>query len=87
MFKKDYKFDEAFNLFDKIHDKCNKHNEYRPKSDNNINNKDAILEYLQIIENKIIHLFSTPSTGLKINNVNYKGYVDARFENVLKRLK
>ena len=35
-----------------------------------------LLEFLKIMEWKLIDMFSNPSVIRKINNVNYKGYVN-----------
>ena len=61
----------AFYIFDKIRDKYNKFNEYRPKSDNNINKKNAILEYLKIIVKKrCIKIHTTSKQSLTLLNLN-----------------
>ena len=59
MLKKDYGFDVTFNTFDKIDNKHNEFNEHQPRSDGNINKKNAMLESLKIIDNKLIDIFST----------------------------
>ena len=41
--------------------KCNKLNEYKTRFYNHINTKNAVLEYLEILETKLIDMFSTPS--------------------------
>ena len=55
--QRDYKFDEAFNIFDEIDNKCNELDDYRPRAPNNINNKNVMLESLRIIEDKLIDVF------------------------------
>ena len=37
-----------------------------------------MLNYLKIIEWKLIDMFSTPSVVRKIHNANYKGYVNKK---------
>ena len=61
VFKKDYGFNESFNIFDEIDKKRNKLNEYKPRAYNKISTKNAMLEYLKIMENRLIDMFSTSS--------------------------
>ena len=44
--EKNYGFDKVFNIFDKIE---NKWNEDKPRSFNQINAKNAVLDYLKIV--------------------------------------
>ena len=37
--------------------------------------KSKMLEYMKIVEDKLINMFSTPTVIRKIKDVNYKGYV------------
>ena len=59
--KGDYGFDEAFNISGEIYNKYNKINEYKPRISNKINTKNAMLEYLKIIENNLIDISSAAS--------------------------
>ena len=40
--------------------------------------KNEMLEYLKIMEWKLVNIFSTHSVFLKISNVNWKGYVNKK---------
>ena len=73
--KKDSAFDEAFNIFDEIN-KCDKLNEQKPRTSNKINTKNAILEYLKIIEN----LHPTEAT---LDSFKFKGLKRQRLKNHL----
>lgn len=53
----------------------NELNGYNPKTANKINAKNEMLEYLKVMEQKLIDMLSTPTVVRKINNGNYKGYV------------
>ena len=48
-------------FFDEIGNKHHKRIGYKPRFSNKINTKSAMLEYLKIIENKLVDMFSTPS--------------------------
>ena len=37
--------------------------------------KNEMLEYMKIMEQKLIDIFSAPTLARKINNANYKGYI------------
>ena len=50
MLKKEYGFDEVFNVFYKIDNKGNKLNEYNSRTPNKIDTKNVVPEYLKIIE-------------------------------------
>ena len=65
MVRRNYGFDETFNIFDEIDNKRNKLNEYEPRSDNNINNKNPTPEYLKVRENNLIDTFSASSISKK----------------------
>ena len=69
--KKDYSFDEVFNIFDEIDINCNNLNEYKLRSTNMIKRKNEMLEYLRIMEDKLIDMFSVSNIARKIDNVNY----------------
>ena len=56
--RKDYGFDEAFNVFDEIKDKHIKLNEYKPSNSDKINTKNEMLTCL--IEEKLVVLFFIP---------------------------
>ena len=43
-----------------------------------INIKNERLEYLKTMTWKLIGMLSTPTVVRKINNANYKGYVDKK---------
>ena len=73
--KKEYGFDEAFNIFDETDNKPNKLSEYNPRTPDKIGTKSIMLEYLKITEDRLINMISTPGIVRKINNVNHKGYV------------
>ena len=68
--EKEYGFDEVFNIFYKIDNKGNKLNEYNSRAPNKIDTKNVVPEYLKIIEDKLINMFSTPAIIRKINNAN-----------------
>ena len=74
MYKKDYGFDEVFNIFDEIDN--NRHELHNPRTSNMINRKNAMLDYLKVMAWKLIDMFSNNSVVRKINNANYKGYVN-----------
>ena len=40
--------------------------------------KNEILEYLKIMEWKLVHIFSTNSFFLKLSNANWKGFVNKK---------
>ena len=69
--KKDYSFDEVFNIFDEIDINCNNLNEYKLRSTNMIKRKNEMLECLRIMEDKLIDMFSVSNIARKIDNVNY----------------
>ena len=72
---------EAFHIFDEVDNKCKKFNDYNPVLDDNIiKRNDAILEYLKGTENKPIDIFSTPSIAKKVNDINYKGYMNVNLK-------
>ena len=77
--KKDYEFAEGFNIFDEIGNKHHKRFGYKPRFSNKINTKNAMLEYLKIIENKLVDCFLLLVLLKKINNANRKGYVHDKF--------
>lgn len=70
MLKKEYGLDEVFNVFYKIDNKGNKLNEYNSRAPDKIDTKNVVPEYLKIIEDKLINMFSTPVIIRKINNAN-----------------
>ena len=72
--KKDYGFDEVFNIFNGIDNKHNKLNEYNSRTPNKTDAKNVMLQYLKSMEDRLIDLFSTFSITRKINNTNYKEY-------------
>ena len=47
---------------------------YNPKTSNKINTKKSMLEYLKIMEWKLIDMFTTPSVVRKISNASCKVY-------------
>ena len=47
--EKNYGFDQVFNIFDKIENKWNELNEAKPRSFNQINAKNAVLDYLKVV--------------------------------------
>ena len=49
MIEKNYGFDQVFNIFDKIENKWNELNEAKPRSFNQINAKNAVLDYLKVV--------------------------------------
>ena len=51
--KKDYGFDEAFNIFVEIDNKCNKLNKYKARLLIRLIQKNAILRYLRIMEDEL----------------------------------
>ena len=63
MVKKNYGFDKAFNIFDEIDNKQNSLGLTR------ILIKNAFLECLKIIENKLSDMFCTPTIATKVNDV------------------
>ena len=56
MLKKDYGLDKIFNIFDEIDDSRYKLHMYNPRTSNTINRKNEMLEYLKIIELKLIDM-------------------------------
>ena len=74
--KKEYEYDEAFNIFDEIDNNHYKLSQYSRRNSNMINKKNEMLVYLKITEWKLIDMFTTSSIIRKINDVSYKGYVD-----------
>ena len=74
--KKEYEYDEAFNIFDEIDNNHHKLSQYSCRNSNMINKKNEMLVYLKITEWKLIDMFTTSSIIRKINDVSYKGYVD-----------
>ena len=78
MIKKDYGFDEVFNIFDEIDNKRNKLRKYNPRTNNKITIKNEMLQYLEILEYKLIDMFFTSTFTRKMNNGNYKGYVNTK---------
>ena len=68
--KKDYGFDKVFNIFHEIDNNCHKLHEYNPTTFNKINRKNEKLDYLKIIKDNLIGMFSTPIIIRKINNAN-----------------
>ena len=56
MLKKDYGLDKIFNIFDEIDDSRYKLHMYNPRTSNMINRKNEMLEYLKIIELKLIDM-------------------------------
>ena len=70
--KKEYRFDEAYNIFDEIDNKCSELNEYNPRVSNKIDTKNVMLEYLKIVEDRLNDMFSFPSIIRTINNTNQK---------------
>ena len=56
MLKKDYGLDKIFNIFDEIDVSRYKHHMYNPRTSNMINRKNEMLEYLKIIELKLIDM-------------------------------
>ena len=51
---------------------------YNPRTSNMINRKNGMLEYLKVMEWKLTGLFYTPPVNRKMNNANYKGYVNKK---------
>ena len=78
--KKDYRFDEVFDIFDEIDINHNKPNEYKARTSNIVNRKNEKLEYLKIVENELTDMFTTSTIIRKINNHNYKGYILEKFK-------
>ena len=74
MLRKDYGFDEVFNIFDEKYKKCDNLNKYKACACNKINTKNEMLEYLKTMKNKLIDMFSTPSIIKKVNNANEDPY-------------
>ena len=88
MIKKNYGFYEAFDVSDETDNKRqqsldNKCDEYNPRTVNDINTKNEMLEYLKIMEYKLIDMFPTPTFIRKINNGNYNGYVNKKLNKEL----
>ena len=77
MLKKDYEFDEVFNIFDELDDNRCYFHKYNPRTSNVITKNNEMLEYLKISEWKLIDTSSTASVvEKKLNNASYKGYVN-----------
>ena len=55
--KKDYGFDEAFSIFDKIYNKRNKLNKCNSSSSNKVNTESTVLKFLKITEDRVIYVF------------------------------
>ena len=69
--KKDYGFDETFDIFEELDDKRSKLNEYKRRTSIKINIKNAMLQYLRIMKDKLIDMFTTPRIKNKnANNTN-----------------
>ena len=81
--KKDYGFDEACEIFDEIDKNFDKRNEHNPRSSNMIIRKNEMLQYLKLMEWKLVDMFSTPTFVRKINNDNYKDYVHDKLLKVM----
>ena len=58
--KKDYGFDEVFNIFNKIDNNHHELHKYNPRTSYMINRKNEMLEYLKIMKWKLIDIFSSP---------------------------
>ena len=65
----------VFEIFDEIDNNLHKVNRYNPRTSNMIKRKNEMLEYLRVMEWKLIDIFSTTTCVRKINNANLKGYV------------
>ena len=78
MLKKDYAFDGVPESFDEIDNNRHKPNDYNPRTSNTINRKNRILEYLNIMEWKLLDVVSTPTIVRKINNDNCKGHANKK---------
>lgn len=65
MLKKDYGFDEAFNIFDAVDNKYNNFYEYKPKTSNKILTQNVTLQYLRVKKDKLINMISNPAITLK----------------------
>ena len=74
MLKRDYGFDEAFDIFEEMNNNHHKLNGYNPGTSNIINRKNEMLEYLKIIGYLLIDMLSTLTAVRKVDNSNYKGY-------------
>ena len=48
-----------------------------------LNTKNVLLEYLVVIEDKLIDMFCTPNTIRQINNAKYKRYAHDKLTNEL----
>lgn len=79
--KTNYGSNETLDIFEKTDNNCYKHNEYKPRSSNKIDTKNVMLEYLRIIEDKLIDMFFTPSIIKNFNNSKYKNYVHDKLKN------
>ena len=66
--------------FGDIDNKSNELNEYKLNTYSKINTKNALLDYLTFLRNKLIDTFSTPSIAWKINDVNCKGYLHEKLK-------
>ena len=47
--------------------------------------KDKLLNYLRIIEDKLIDMFPTPSISKKVSNVNCNSYMDEKLKKFVYR--
>ena len=56
----------------------NKLRKYNPRTINKITIKNEMLQYLEILEYKLIDMFFTSTFTRKMNNGNYKGYVNTK---------
>ena len=70
-----YGFYGVFEIFDEIDNNLHKVNRYNPRASNMIKRKNEMLEYLRVMEWKLIDIFSTTTCVRKINNANLKVYV------------
>ena len=48
-----------------------------------LNTKNVMLEYLKVIEDKLIDMFCTPATIRQISNAKYKRYANDKLTNKL----
>ena len=83
--RKDYGFDETFNIFDEIDNMRNRLYAYKPKASNTINTNNKLLEYLKIMEGKLTEMFSSPDIIRKINIANCEGHIKEKLEMGLKK--
>ena len=56
---------------------------YNPRTVNKINIKNEILEYLKIMDWKLIDMISYPAFVRKIKHANYKGYVNKKLNKIM----